>query len=87
MALDPNLPPLPPQTVDRPAPSLKIAIVLGSNTLSIEGPFTVPEAVTVIQSFVGAVSPSLPADALPALTHKLMAATTALDHSVATAPR
>jgi hypothetical protein len=84
MVLDPQMPPLP--TADR-VPLLKIAIVLGNNTLSIEGPFTVPEAVTVITTFVGAVSPSLPADALPALTSKLMAATTALEHSVAAAPR
>lgn len=87
MALDPNLPPLPPQTAERPTPSLKIAIVLGNNTLSIEGPFTVPEAVTVIQSFVGAVSPSLPAGALPALTTMLATHTTALEHAVASAPR
>lgn len=81
--VDPQMPQFPPPT----PPVLKISVVIGINTFSIEGPFTVPEAVLLIQAFIGALTPvPLPAGALAALTTRLSAANTTLEQAVAAAP-
>lgn len=81
--IDPQMPQFPSAA----PPVLKIAVVIGSNTFSIEGPFTVPEAVLLIQAFIGALTPvPLPAGALSALTSSLSAANTRLEQAVAAAP-